>query len=110
MFSSNSATGVIIDFEQIQVSRSGSKGARSSVTKLLSIIQFKDDKNQIISFSSAPHSRNKYHKGDKVTVYYNPNNPYEVKLNQIEGTWTRLFLLGFFAFMSRKIGREALYE
>jgi len=109
MYSGNSATGVIVDFEQVTVYKS-SRNGRSSSTKYKSIIEFKDKNNLLVRFHSAPHSRHKYGKGDEVTVYYNPNNSYEVKINSLEGIWSNLFILGFFAFMTRKVGRETLYE
>lgn len=109
MSTGNSATGVIIDFEQVTLYRSSKNRGRSSYTNYKSIIEFKDEDNQIIRFHSAPHSINKYDKGDEVTVYYNPNNSYDVKINSLEGGWSNLFILGFFAFMTRKVGRETLY-
>lgn len=48
------------------------------------IIEFMTDKGEKIVFKvPIAYSKFKYKKGEKLDIYYNPNNPYEIKIKAI---------------------------
>jgi len=79
--------GVVVDFAQ-------HRSDENSIT-YSTVVEFKDQNEHIIRFSSSISSSSPgYHRGNQVTVFYNPDNPQEAQIDSFMENWFGTIILG----------------
>ncbi len=73
------------------------------------VVRFKPHKGRTVTFTSGPSSRPApYAAGDKVKVFYNPDNPAEAQINSFVTLWFSTLMLAFFGLFCLGMGSLGL--